>query len=168
MWISLSKLPTRVSWNMKYGWVSKTNTMQQLETRNKKKVFVRLHTYCKICSIFRQNCFEFLKCWVCFGQIDDKFSCKTGTEVWDSKHDHVCFLMKQVSDKLTYLDEKTMLWCKVTLPKSFSLIPRWFSSSVHTFDTKDKYSRRFISSKAAIFPAVFTYDPELVLLLLLL
>jgi len=38
----------------------------------------------------------------------------------------------------------------VTLPRSFSLNPRWFSSSVHTFDTRDKYSRRCISSESAI------------------
>lgn len=46
----------------------------------------------------------------------------------------------------------------MTLPRSFSHIPRWFSSSVHTFDTKDKYSRRLISSKADISSVYFSLN----------
>lgn len=31
------------------------------------------------------------------------------------------------------------------LPKSLSFMPRWFSNSVHTFDTNDRYSNFSIS-----------------------
>lgn len=31
-------------------------------------------------------------------------------------------------------------------PKSLSLISKWFSSSVHTFETRERYSKRLISS----------------------
>lgn len=45
-----------------------------------------------------------------------------------------------------------MLTRCVTLPRHFSLMSKWFSSSVHTLDTKDKYSRRLISSGTAMLP----------------
>lgn len=45
--------------------------------------------------------------------------------------------------------------CEDSLPRHFSLISKWFSSSVTTLDTKDKYSRRLISSERDMFPVYY-------------
>lgn len=89
-----------------------------------------------------------------FSQIDDKFSCKGE---FLEQHGPCNSIFKRNVKKMTTQQRN------VRLPKSLSLSPRWFCSSVQTLDTREKYSRRSRSSLGSIFLSTNTKQEVLLL-----
>lgn len=106
--------------------------------------------YREIRSIFTQRCFKRVKCGVFLGQMDNELRCNEHNEttLMGERTVNVRHLSLTVAASWLTRGERT-------LPRHFSLISKWFSSSVTTFDTNDKYSRRLISSERDMFPVYY-------------